>query len=118
MTAKNAARTTTMTYVCAAHLSDLVQWAVQNHTEVNVLRIHKSPDRVCEVLVIWQEHRKCTHEAYALVAYWDEAGPCVCNVGVQECPVHPGRLLDAYGRMDFEKAWDADFKAAQNKETM
>lgn len=42
---------------------------------------------------------------------------CLCNVGVQECPMHPGRLLDAYGRMDFEKAWDAAYKAAQSKLT-
>lgn len=61
-----------MTYVCAAHLSDLVEWAVQNYTEVNVIRIDGS-DRVCEVKVNWQAGQQCTKEAYALVSYTDQS---------------------------------------------
>lgn len=33
--------------------------------------------------------------------------PCVCEVGVQECSVHPGRLLTQEQKIAFRKAWDA-----------
>lgn len=32
---------------------------------------------------------------------------CVCNVGVQECSEHPGRLTDKEKNIAFRKAWDA-----------
>lgn len=32
---------------------------------------------------------------------------CLCNVGVQECPVHPGRLRTKDEKIAFRKAWDA-----------
>jgi hypothetical protein len=32
---------------------------------------------------------------------------CVCNVGVQQCPAHPGRLKTQDERIAFRKAWDA-----------
>jgi hypothetical protein len=31
---------------------------------------------------------------------------CVCNIGVQECTVHPGRLFTTLERILFEKEWD------------
>lgn len=34
-------------------------------------------------------------------------GACECNIGVQQCPVHPGRLLDQEQKIAFRKAWDA-----------
>jgi hypothetical protein len=36
-----------------------------------------------------------------------EAIDCVCNVGVQECPVHPGRLKTQEEKIEFRKKWDA-----------
>ena len=32
---------------------------------------------------------------------------CVCNIGVQECPVHPGRLLSKEEKIQFRKNWDS-----------
>lgn len=43
-------------------------------------------------------------EAAAPSATRDEV--CLCNVGVQECPTHPGRLLSKDERIAFRKAWD------------
>ena len=37
-------------------------------------------------------------------------GACVCNVGVQECPIHPGRLRSKEEKIAFRKAWDARVK--------
>lgn len=33
-------------------------------------------------------------------------GECRCGVGVQECPVHPGRLLTQEEKIAFRKGWD------------
>lgn len=32
---------------------------------------------------------------------------CVCNVGAQECPVHPGRVRTKEEKIAFRKNWDA-----------
>lgn len=32
---------------------------------------------------------------------------CVCNIGVQECSLHPGRLWDKDKKIEFRKQWDA-----------
>lgn len=32
---------------------------------------------------------------------------CRCNIGVQSCPVHPGRLKTQEEKIAFRKAWDA-----------
>lgn len=32
---------------------------------------------------------------------------CVCNVGAQECPVHPGNTWDQERKVAFRKDWDA-----------
>lgn len=31
---------------------------------------------------------------------------CLCNVGVQECPVHPEHLWDKEKKIAFRKQWD------------
>lgn len=31
---------------------------------------------------------------------------CVCNVGVQECPRHPGRLMTQEEKIQYRKQWD------------
>lgn len=49
-------------------------------------------------------------EVLALTAIVDA---CVHNIGVQECPVHPGRLFSTLDRILFEKRWDARVKAAK-----
>lgn len=36
----------------------------------------------------------------------EKAADCVCNVGVQECPVHPERLWDQERKIAFRKTWD------------
>lgn len=33
--------------------------------------------------------------------------PCLCNVGVQECPIHPGRLYTEEEKIQFGKDWNA-----------
>lgn len=44
--------------------------------------------------------------------YWHEdaanllEGSCLCNVGVQECPVHPGHLMTKEEKIQFRKDWD------------
>lgn len=43
---------------------------------------------------------------------WPE---CVCNVGVQECPIHPGRLLTTLERILNEKDWDRRVKEGKTK---
>ncbi len=42
---------------------------------------------------------------------------CVCNVGVQECPVHPGRLMDQEEKVAFRKAWDARVDAGREEKS-
>ena len=32
---------------------------------------------------------------------------CVCSIGVQECPTHPGRLWSQEKKIAFRKQWDA-----------
>lgn len=32
---------------------------------------------------------------------------CLCNVGAQECPVHPGNTWDQERKVAFRKEWDA-----------
>ena len=41
---------------------------------------------------------------------------CVCNVGVQECAAHPGRLLTQEEKIEFRKAWDARVASGVVKE--
>lgn len=36
----------------------------------------------------------------------EKAADCVCNVGAQECPVHPGNTWDQERKIAFRKAWD------------
>jgi hypothetical protein len=36
-----------------------------------------------------------------------DAWHCVCNIGVQECERHPGRLFTIDQRFASERAWDA-----------
>lgn len=31
---------------------------------------------------------------------------CLCNVGAQECPIHPGRLRTKQQKIEFRKEWD------------
>ena len=33
---------------------------------------------------------------------------CVCNIGVQECSLHPGRLRTKEQKIEFRKMWDAE----------
>ena len=37
---------------------------------------------------------------------------CVCNIGVQECPIHPGRLRTEDEKIKFEQDWDARYEAS------
>ena len=39
---------------------------------------------------------------------------CVCNVGVQECPEHPGRLRIKEEKIAFRKEWDARVREENN----
>ena len=45
----------------------------------------------------------------------DVVGECLCRVGVQECPVHPGRLLAKEQKIAFRKEWDARVDAARGE---
>jgi hypothetical protein len=36
---------------------------------------------------------------------------CVCHVGAQECPVHPGNVRDKEQKIEFRKAWDAGVRS-------
>lgn len=47
-------------------------------------------------------------EVLAMTALVDA---CVCNVGVQDCPAHPGRLFTIDQRFEFERAWDRKVKS-------
>ena len=41
---------------------------------------------------------------------------CVCNVGVQECPIHPGRLRTQDERVQFRIDFDERVAAGKRKE--
>ena len=53
-------------------------------------------------------------EVLAMTALVDN---CVCNIGCQACPVHPGNLFTLDQRFDFERRWDAAYKAAAERTT-
>lgn len=36
-----------------------------------------------------------------------DGNQCLCNIGVQECSSHPGRLKSQEDKIAFRKAWDA-----------
>ena len=36
----------------------------------------------------------------------DQEAGCLCNIGAQECPLHPGRTRDKEERIAFRKWWD------------
>lgn len=36
-----------------------------------------------------------------------EHNECLCNIGVQECPTHPGRLNTKEQNIAFRKDWDS-----------
>jgi hypothetical protein len=52
----------------------------------------------------------CRIDEYRAGRGWNPDGfgaeDCVCNVGVQECPRHPGRLRTQEEKIAFRKAWD------------
>jgi hypothetical protein len=52
-------------------------------------------------------------EADAAAEARARAEACVCNIGVQPCPVHPGNLRTIDERFAFERAWDAAFRRSQ-----
>jgi Na+-translocating ferredoxin:NAD+ oxidoreductase RNF subunit RnfB len=37
---------------------------------------------------------------------------CLCNIGVQACPVHPGNLRTKEEKISFRKRWDEDVERA------
>jgi hypothetical protein len=43
---------------------------------------------------------------------WPE---CVCNVGCQECGLHPGRVLTKEQSIAFRKKWDAEVDRASER---
>lgn len=40
---------------------------------------------------------------------------CLCNVGVQECSVHPGRLWTQEEKIAFRKKWDERVVESQRR---
>lgn len=42
-----------------------------------------------------------------MLVEWLDQVTCVCDVGVQECSVHPGRLMTKEQKIEFRKWWDA-----------
>lgn len=36
-----------------------------------------------------------------------DEGECVCTIGAQPCPVHPGNTKTQDGKIAFRKQWDA-----------
>lgn len=39
---------------------------------------------------------------------------CLCNVGVQECPIHPGHLMTQEEKIASRKSWDARVDAGKS----
>ena len=37
---------------------------------------------------------------------------CLCNIGCQECPEHPGNLMTQEEKIAFRKRWDERVKQA------
>lgn len=79
--------------------------AKQDFADCNAERIRAMAD--CENEMQYRNRdRRALAAALERLAALEGTSDCVCDVGVQECPVHPGRLWDQERKIAFRKAWD------------
>lgn len=80
--------------------------AKQDYAQCNAERIRAMAD--CENEVQYRNRdRRALAAALDRLTALEGTSDCVCDVGVQECPVHPGRLWDQERKVAFRKDWDA-----------
>lgn len=47
------------------------------------------------------------HQLADMLDREDEQKRCLCNIGAQECPVHPDHLMSKEAKIQSRKDWDA-----------